>query len=70
MFASLMPTSLDPLGLLMSSLIITYEDSFLIYLPLTHVLEYIGELVMIFVGMPCGYGGRVKTPLSGTAKEI
>jgi long-chain acyl-CoA synthetase len=38
----------------------TYEDSFLAYLPLAHVLEYIVELVMIFVGMPCGYG-RVKT---------
>jgi long-chain acyl-CoA synthetase len=39
---------------------LTYEDSFLAYLPLAHVLEYIVELVMIFVGMPCGYG-RVKT---------
>ena len=38
----------------------TYEDSYLAYLPLAHVLEYIVELVMIFVGMPCGYG-RVKT---------
>ena len=35
-------------------------DSFLAYLPLAHVLEYIVELVMIFVGMPLGYG-RVKT---------
>ena len=39
---------------------LTYEDTFLAYLPLAHVLEYIVELVMIFVGMPCGYG-RVKT---------
>ena len=38
----------------------THEDSFLAYLPLAHVLEYIVELVMIFIGMPCGYG-RVKT---------
>ncbi|KAF8800344.1 long-chain-fatty-acid-CoA-ligase [Phlegmacium glaucopus] len=38
----------------------TYDDSFLAYLPLAHVLEYIVELVMIFIGMPCGYG-RVKT---------
>jgi hypothetical protein len=33
----------------------TYEDSFLVYqpqVPLTHILEYIVELVMIFVGMP------------------
>ena len=39
---------------------LTYDDNFLAYLPLAHVLEYIVELVMIFVGMPCGYG-RVKT---------
>jgi long-chain acyl-CoA synthetase len=39
---------------------LTYEDSFLAYLPLAHVLEYIVELVMIFIGMPCGYG-PVKT---------
>lgn len=39
---------------------LTSEDAFLAYLPLAHVLEYIVELVMIFVGMPCGYG-RVKT---------
>jgi long-chain acyl-CoA synthetase len=39
---------------------LTYEDSFLAYLPLAHVLEYIVELVMIFVSMPYGYG-RVKT---------
>ena len=39
---------------------LTYDDSYLAYLPLAHVLEYIVELVLIFVGMPCGYG-RVKT---------
>lgn len=39
---------------------LTYEDSFLAYLPLAHVLEYIVELIMLFVGMPTGYG-RVKT---------
>ena len=44
----------------------TYKVSFLVYLPLADVLEYIMEL---FVGVPCGYG-RVETPLSGTAKEI
>jgi long-chain acyl-CoA synthetase len=36
------------------------EDSFLAYLPLAHVLEYIVELVVLFIGMPAGYG-RVKT---------
>ncbi|TFK68797.1 long-chain-fatty-acid-CoA-ligase [Pluteus cervinus] len=36
------------------------DDSYLAYLPLAHVLEYIVELIMLFVGMPSGYG-RVKT---------
>ncbi|KAG6892180.1 hypothetical protein C0995_004979, partial [Termitomyces sp. Mi166 len=39
---------------------LTYDDSYLAYLPLAHVLEYIVELIMVFVGMPSGYG-RVKT---------
>lgn len=39
---------------------LTYEDSYLAYLPLAHVLEYIVELCILFVGMPSGYG-RVKT---------
>ncbi|KAF9449691.1 acetyl-CoA synthetase-like protein [Macrolepiota fuliginosa MF-IS2] len=39
---------------------LTQDDSFLAYLPLAHVLEYIVELVVLFVGMPAGYG-RVKT---------
>ncbi|KAG6853150.1 hypothetical protein C0991_006557 [Blastosporella zonata] len=39
---------------------LTYDDSYLAYLPLAHVLEYIVEMVMLFVGMPSGYG-RVKT---------
>lgn len=39
---------------------LTYDDSYLAYLPLAHVLEYIVEMIMLFVGMPIGYG-RVKT---------
>jgi long-chain acyl-CoA synthetase len=39
---------------------LSYDDSYLAYLPLAHVLEYIVELIMLFVGMPSGYG-RVKT---------
>lgn len=39
---------------------LTYDDSYLAYLPLAHVLEFIVELILIFVGMPSGYG-RVKT---------
>jgi long-chain acyl-CoA synthetase len=39
---------------------LTPDDTFLAYLPLAHVLEYIVELIMLFVGVPIGYG-RVKT---------
>lgn len=39
---------------------LTPEDKFLAYLPLAHVLEYIVELIMLFVGISTGYG-RVKT---------
>lgn len=36
------------------------DDTFLAYLPLAHILEYIVELALLFVGMTIGYG-RVKT---------
>jgi long-chain acyl-CoA synthetase len=39
---------------------LTQDDCFLAYLPLAHILEYIVELIMLYVGMPTGYG-RVKT---------
>jgi len=39
---------------------LTSDDSYLAYLPLAHILEYIVELIMLFAGMPAGYG-RVKT---------
>lgn len=39
---------------------LTIDDSFLAYLPLAHVLEYIVELAILYVGIPAGYG-RVKT---------
>ncbi|KAH8825446.1 hypothetical protein DL96DRAFT_1682483 [Flagelloscypha sp. PMI_526] len=39
---------------------LTTNDLYMAYLPLAHVLEYIVELCMLFVGMPIGYG-RVKT---------
>jgi long-chain acyl-CoA synthetase len=35
-------------------------DSFLAYLPLAHIMEYIVELCMLFIGCTVGYG-RVKT---------
>lgn len=36
------------------------SDTFLAYLPLAHILEFIVELLIMFIGMPLGYG-RVKT---------
>ncbi|KAJ7493613.1 long-chain-fatty-acid-CoA-ligase [Mycena latifolia] len=39
---------------------LTPEDAYLAYLPLAHILEYIVELIMLFVGMPQGFG-RIKT---------
>ncbi|TIA71934.1 hypothetical protein E3P89_01930 [Wallemia ichthyophaga] len=39
---------------------LTKDDTFLAYLPLAHILEFIVELLIMFVGMPIGYG-RVKT---------
>lgn len=39
---------------------ITTEDTFIAYLPLAHILEYIVELYMTFAGTTIGYG-RVKT---------
>ncbi|KAF9529910.1 long-chain-fatty-acid-CoA-ligase [Crepidotus variabilis] len=36
------------------------DDSFLAYLPLAHVLEFIVETCLMFIGLPLGYG-RVKT---------
>ncbi|KAJ7703899.1 long-chain-fatty-acid-CoA-ligase [Mycena rosella] len=39
---------------------LTPQDAYLAYLPLAHILEYIVELIMLFVGMPTGFGG-IKT---------
>ncbi|KAJ7123614.1 long-chain-fatty-acid-CoA-ligase [Mycena epipterygia] len=39
---------------------LTPQDAYLAYLPLAHILEYIVELIMLFVGMPQGFG-RIKT---------
>ncbi|KAJ7730198.1 acetyl-CoA synthetase-like protein [Mycena metata] len=39
---------------------LTPDDPYLAYLPLAHILEYIVELCMLFVGMPTRFG-RIKT---------
>jgi long-chain acyl-CoA synthetase len=36
------------------------EDTYLAFLPLAHILEYVVELSLVFIGMCSGYG-RVKT---------
>jgi len=36
------------------------DDTFLAFLPLAHILEYVVELVLLSVGMTFGYG-RIKT---------
>jgi len=40
--------------------LLNQNDSILAYLPLAHILEYVVELAMLFVGVTIGYG-RVKT---------
>ncbi|KAJ3727394.1 long-chain-fatty-acid-CoA-ligase [Lentinula raphanica] len=47
---------------------LTYDDTYLAYLPLAHVLEYIVELIMLFVGMTSGYG-RVKTLTDASVRK-
>ncbi|EGN92303.1 hypothetical protein SERLA73DRAFT_99477 [Serpula lacrymans var. lacrymans S7.3] len=44
------------------------EDSFLAYLPLAHILEYIVELSLFFSGMTTGYG-RVKTLTDASVRK-
>lgn len=46
----------------------TYDDTYLAYLPLAHVLEYIVEMYMFFVGVPSGYG-RVKTLTDASVRK-
>ncbi|KAH7928013.1 acetyl-CoA synthetase-like protein [Leucogyrophana mollusca] len=47
---------------------LTVEDSFLAYLPLAHILEYMVELCLFFVGMKTGYG-RVKTLTDASVRK-
>ncbi|KAG2039421.1 long-chain-fatty-acid-CoA-ligase [Suillus americanus] len=47
---------------------LTPDDTFLAYLPLAHILEYIVELILFFVGMKTGYG-RVKTLTDASVRQ-
>lgn len=44
------------------------DDTFLAYLPLAHILEYVVELALFFVGMTIGYG-RVKTLTDASVRQ-
>jgi long-chain acyl-CoA synthetase len=44
------------------------DDTFLAFLPLAHILEFVVENSFIFAGMPIGYG-RVKTLTDASVRE-
>lgn len=44
------------------------SDAYLAYLPLAHILEFVVELALFFVGMPFGYG-RVKTLTDASVRK-
>jgi len=44
------------------------DDIYLAYLPLAHILEYVVELALFFVGMTFGYG-RVKTLTDASVRQ-
>ncbi|KAI0758848.1 long-chain-fatty-acid-CoA-ligase [Fomes fomentarius] len=44
------------------------EDTFIAYLPLSHILEFVVELCLFFVGMTFGYG-RVKTLTDASVRQ-
>lgn len=44
------------------------DDTFIAYLPLSHILEFVVELCLFFVGMTFGYG-RVKTLTDASVRQ-
>lgn len=47
---------------------LTSKDSYLAFLPLAHILEFVVENSFIFAGLPVGYG-RVKTLTDTSVRE-
>lgn len=43
-------------------------DTYLAFLPLAHILEFVVEMSLSFAGMPIGYG-RVKTLTDASVRE-
>lgn len=44
------------------------SDTYLAFLPLAHILEFVVEMGLSFAGMPIGYG-RVKTLTDASVRE-
>ncbi|RXK38253.1 long-chain acyl-CoA synthetase [Tremella mesenterica] len=47
---------------------LTPNDSYLAFLPLAHILEFVVEMSFVFAGLPIGYG-RVKTLSDASVRE-
>jgi len=64
---------LRPLTTVASIWTLLYEvlepsDTYLAFLPLAHILEFVVEMGLSFAGMPIGYG-RVKTLTDASVRE-
>jgi long-subunit acyl-CoA synthetase (AMP-forming) len=44
------------------------DDTYLAFLPLAHILEFVVEMAWIYAGLPIGYG-RVKTLTDASVRE-
>ncbi len=47
---------------------LTPKDTYLAFLPLAHILEFVVEMSFVFAGMPIGYG-RIKTLTEASVRE-
>lgn len=47
---------------------LTTDDTYLAFLPLAHILEFVVEMTFVFAGLPIGYG-RVKTLTDQSVRE-
>ncbi|RSH89924.1 long-chain fatty acid-CoA ligase [Saitozyma podzolica] len=47
---------------------LTTEDTYLAFLPVAHILEFVVEMSFVFAGLPVGYG-RVKTLTDASVRE-
>lgn len=47
---------------------LTPDDTYLAFLPLAHILEFVVEMSFLFAGLPIAYG-RVKTLTDASVRE-